>query len=221
MKKFLLPIALLYAVCSYGQSWQKQKFDDNLTISIPDNYVLIDTLGQHFMKAVLNNAIILVQRMPNSGSYATPVHSKEQLKETYLGYQAGVIKSQNGNLVRQQWIEQDGFLLTRFVYSAMAGEEKQLRHCVTILLNDNWYSVNFWEVEALSSSLTTERETLFSSLRLPIGQGLENQMSKATEGTGAYKFGYRTGQLLVLMMVASVVVGIIYLITRKKKRQPL
>jgi hypothetical protein len=218
MRKILLTIFTLLALNSFGQNWDDYKFDDNLTIALPENSEIIDTLGQHIVKAVIDNAIIMIQRLPNKGATATNIRDKKELKERYEEFQEGAVKAQAATLIKQRVSEKDGLMMIRFSCKASMGEEKQIRHFLVVFVNENWYTINFWEVETVTNELKADRDRLFASVKFAPGLGLKNQMSSVLEGSRVYRLGLAAGSILASGMFIGVLVAVIIWLTRRNRR---
>src|SRR5262245_41583072 len=128
MNRILIIILTIISTISFGQQWGDYKVDENLTVYIPDNFEVMDTLSQRIISVQIDNALIMVQKIPNKGEHTTNIQSKRELIENYKGFQNGMIESQNGKLRDQEIIEKDGLQLIQFSYYATMGEEKQIRH---------------------------------------------------------------------------------------------
>jgi hypothetical protein len=216
MKKFLIPAVLvMLTINSFAQEWTKYKFDENLTVSVPEDYSAIDTLGQHIVSAKVDNGIILVQRLPNTGLLALDIRDKDELIKRYEEFQKGVVLTSQGVLIKQENEEMNGILVTRFSCTATMGEEKQLRHFFVFFLNENWYTINFWEVESMTDEVKADREALFSSIEIPDGLSIKNQMT--TKGSPSYKMGYMVGKALGFILIPGAIVAIIVVVIRAQR----
>lgn len=226
MKIFLLCFILLVSLNCFAQGWETFKFDDNLTVSFPDNYEEVDTMGQHVVRALIDNALVMIQRLPNTGSTATNIASKDELIKQYKGFQEGVVgASENGSLIDQTYEDVGGLHVTKFSLNATMQEEMQVRHYYVAFFNENWYAVQMWEVADYSEDLEEQREEFFSSVQFPAGMSIENQMSSVTEGSAAYKMGHKMGKILFFPMLIGVLVLIAFVLTRvlnrKKKKEEM
>lgn len=216
MKTILSIIFILVSLNGFAQQWTEYKVDSNLTVTIPDNFVAIDTLEQHIIKAQISNALILIQRMANLGKTATSIQSKNELIKNYEEFQKGAVESQHGKLIDQQMLEKNGVQMIQFSFSASMGKEKQIRHFLVAFLNEKWYSISFWEVEALTSELKAERNKLFSSVKFLPSVGLKNQM---TGGDLAYRSGYLFGKIIIYTLIIVGVVALIRLVSKKRQKK--
>jgi hypothetical protein len=219
MTRVLITILAVISINSFGQQWSDYKVDENLTVRIPDNFEVMDTLGQHIISARIDNALIMVQRIPNKGEQATNIQDKSELIENYKGFQNGIIQSQNGRLKDQEIIEKDELQLIQFSYYATMGEERQVRHCLGLFINESWYAVHFWEVEARTVELTKDREKLFTSVKFPAGSSLKNQMSNSIERSPSYNWGFLIGKTLGYILILVAVVSLVSWISKKVKRK--
>lgn len=226
MKIIIAGLFSLMTLTSFAQEWTTFKFDDNLTVSFPDNYEEVDTMGQHVVRALIDNALVMIQRLPNTGSTATNIASKDELIKQYKGFQEGVVgASENGSLIDQTYEDVGGLHVTKFSLNATMQEELQVRHYYVAFLNENWYAVQMWEVADYSEDLAEQREDFFSSIQFPAGISIKNQMSSVTEGSAGYKRGYAIGKILFYPMLIGVLVLIAFVLTRvlnrKKKKDEM
>jgi hypothetical protein len=219
VNRVLIIILTVISVSSFGQQWSDYKVDESLTVYMPDRFEVMDTLGQHIIRAQIDNALIMIQRIPNKGEQATNIQDKSELIENYKEFQKGIIESQKGKLKNQQIIDKDGLQLIQFSYYATMGEEKQVRHCLGVFINESWYAVQFWEVEAMANELTKVREQFFSSVKLPAGQSLKNQMSNSIEGSRSYNLGFLIGKTLGYILMLGIIASLVIWISKKVKRK--
>ena len=225
MRRILLTLLTLLAIDGFGQTWIDYKVDDNLTVSIPDNFTVMDTLGQTIIRSSIDNALVMIQRIPNKGETAAVIQFEENLIKAYEGFQNGIIRSQKGKLKSQQWIEKSRVQLNEFSYYASQGEEKQIRHCLALFINNYWYAIQFWEVESMTDELAAEREKLFSSIRLPEGVSRENQTSNGDvklivdRRLSAYQVGYYGAMFLGFNLIVGFVVGAVLVILKIARRK--
>jgi hypothetical protein len=73
VKGIILTISILIVINSFGQEWAYYTADDYMSVKIPNDFKEIDTLGQRIVKAQLDNAVIMIQRIPNSSEFATNI----------------------------------------------------------------------------------------------------------------------------------------------------
>ena len=60
MKKILLVLFAFQTISAFGQKWTDLVVDNNLTISVPENYQITDTLGQKIVTAQVDNGLIFI-----------------------------------------------------------------------------------------------------------------------------------------------------------------
>jgi hypothetical protein len=197
MKNILLAIFSAISISSFGQVWTDYQADSMLTLMIPDSFKVRDTLGQRVITAEIANGLILVSIRPNSGETSMNVESEEDLLKMYKGF----IKSQQGQLIKEEIIDKSGLKMVRFSFRTEMGGEKQIRHCESVLINEKMYSINFWEVESLTNEMAALREKLFLSLRFSSKAGLKNQMSYKPENDKEYNQGLLLGKITIALLI--------------------
>ena len=219
MNKVLLTILTLISINSFGQQWSEYQVDSTLTLMLPDNYEVRDTLEQRVVTSRVDNGIIIISILPNGGQTAINVQSEQELIKSYKDMRQGIINSQSGQLIKEEIIENRGLKMIRFSYTATMGEERQIRHCVVVFINEKTYSINFWQVESLTNEMADTREKLFSSLKFPTNPGLNNQMSYSIEGSRSYNIGYLVGKILGYGLMIGLLVMLIRWISKRAKRK--
>jgi hypothetical protein len=219
MKISLLFVFAVLSCQVFAQQWTSYQFDENLTVSIPGEPQIIDTLGQHIVKVPLNNAVILIQKIPNEAKIEN-IETKEDILKSYDEFEKGFIGSQQGTWIDHEVQEKHGLLMQNFSYRASLVEEKHIRHCLVTFVNNTWYAAQFWEVEAAAGDMKTDREQFFASVKFSENLKFANQIQVTPEGSPTYKTGYIVGKLLASLMVIGFIAGAGILISRFiKKRQ--
>ena len=190
MRRPLLIALVLTAVTSFGQEWIDYKVDSTLTISIPDNFKVADTLGGKLITARVDYAAIGINVLPNKGTFAINIADETELIETYKTFRKGFVNSQKGQLIKEELIEKNGLKFWRFSFRATQGDEKHVRHSLVIFVNEYTYAITFSEFEDMAIEMTPVREQLFSSVKLRPSLTIKNQMSDVLEGSRSYRIGY-------------------------------
>jgi hypothetical protein len=215
MKNILLTLFIAISINSFGQEWTDYQVDSVLTLKLPDNYKIIDTLGVKVITAAIENAVVSVSILQNAGENALSIKDEKELLRWYEGFKKGYIKTNHGQLIKDQIIEASGLKMIRFSFQAETAGEKQLRHCIAVIVNDKTYAINFTEVESLSGEMAKTRDLVFSSMKFSNGLGLNNQLSTKGSDERAYNQGLLLGKITVGLVIA-LVVG---LSTRRKKKK--
>jgi hypothetical protein len=219
MKRAFTAILLLLTLTCFGQEWMEFQLDSTLSLAIPDNYKVVDTLGQRVINAQIDNGLILVMKLPNKGQTAINVQNEKELVNSYTGFQDGLIGSHKGELIKGEIIETGGLKCIQFSYRARMGDENQIRHCLGIFVNENMYAINFWELESMTKEMAPQRERLFSSIKLPNSLGLKNQMSNSIEGGKGFRTGFFLGKVLGYILIFGTLISIGIWISKGKKRK--
>lgn len=217
MKNIVLVALTLFALRCSGQEWVDYKPDSVLTVSIPEDYQLIDTMGQRIARAYIDNGLIIVLKMANQGPAIATVESKDGLVQFYKNFRQGFIKSHHGELLDEEIFDKNGLKLIRFSYRASISNERQIRHCVALLVNETIYSLNFWEVESKAGELRNTKEKFYGSMRTHAGLTIDDQMSHNGQRSQAYRAGYLFGKMLFFGLVLGVIIFLIVRFSRTKR----
>jgi hypothetical protein len=199
------------SVCN-GQQWVENQIDSVFAVSMPDEYDVVDTLGQQVLRAEVPGGLIMVMVMENNGNLAINVNNEKELRETYKGFQQGMIKAQGGEMIGDEIRYINGLTFSLFSYHATLGNEKQVRYCLFGYVNKKTYAVNFWELESMTSEMAAVREQLFKSVRLAETVTKTDQYLCVRERFLVHA-GYWIGYLLV---PALVIFALVYVVRRLK-----
>ena len=219
MRKYLLTLFTVLSVSCLGQDWIRYEIDSAVTVTIPGNFQVTDTLGQRYIVAQVDNGLILIAIIENEGKHAINIEDEEDLTKYYKGFVDGFIKSQKGQLIKDEIVDFNGLKLLRFSFKASLGEEKQLRHCLSVFVNDKNYAINFWELESMTDEMISVRERLFNSIELEASLTMKNQMSYSVEGTRTYRIGYFIGRGLGSILIIAVLALVVAWIIRRGRRR--
>ena len=217
MKNILLTLFIAISINTFGQDWTDYQVDSVLTLKLPDNFKIIDTLGVKVISAAIENAIVSVSILQNAGENTWGIKDEKELLKGYESFKKGYIKSNHGQLIKDQIIEASGLKMIRFSFHAEVEGEKQIRHCLAVIANDKTYAINFTEVESLYEEMAKTREMVFSSMKFSPGLGLANQLSTKGPDEKAYNQGLLLGKITVGLLIGLVV----WLSTRRKKKKAI
>ena len=218
MKKIILMLFALQTISCFGQKWTDLIVDDNLTISIPENYQITDTLGQRLIMVQVDNGLIQISRLPNKGNIATKIPNETVLNEFYQGLQKGIVNSSKGELLSSENPVLNKLILIKFSYRVKIGNELQIHDCLGLFLNDNTYLIQFWHLETMTDELKKVRDKVFSSLKTSSTFTLKNQLTDSKENSASFNKGYILGKFLGPIILIGIFVYFIFWINKKKKK---
>lgn len=220
MKQFLVLLFSAVTFATFAQDWREYIIDDNLTLSLPENYTITDTMSQRVIMAQTDHGFILVTRMKNDGQNEFSIRDEAALIKRYREFRKGLMKSTKGKVIREEVFEKDGLKYWKFSYTAPWGDvEKQVRHSMILFLNQHIYTFSIWEQSGDEEKLTAIREKLFSSVKVPDNATLKNQLYLTKNDSGGNSEAYRTGELFgTAVFWAGVVFLFVFSIRRLSKR---
>lgn len=217
MKKILLVLFAFQTISAFGQKWTDLVVDNNLTISVPENYQITDTLGQKIVTAQVDNGLIFIQRIPKPDDKSNNVSSKDQLDGFYKGLINGTIKSSKGELLSSEFINVKDLKLIKFSFKAKIGDELQIHDCLGLFLSGNTYLIQLWHLESISPELQEIRDKLFASLKISSTITQKDQFIASSNQSSSYKKGYIFGKILGPILLIGIFIYMIYFISRRKK----
>src|SRR5688500_14276286 len=96
MKNILLTLFIAISINSFAQDWTDFQVDSVLTLKLPDNYQISDTLGIKVISAHIENATISVAILQNAGENALDIKDEKELLKWYEGFKKGYLKTNHG-----------------------------------------------------------------------------------------------------------------------------
>lgn len=218
MKQILLITLILLSANSFGQKTIEYKIDDNLTITLPDNYQVLDTLGQRMIKAPVDYGLILISKFPIQDKASISFTNNNGLVEFYNGIQEGVVKSSQGELISQEITDINKLKFIKFSYKAKMGGDIQIRDCLGVLLEENIYLFNFWQSESMVKEMKKQREVFFASLKINPQLTPNDQFINLPEESTSYNWGILMGKYLAYILIIGLpALLIVWIVNRKKK----
>lgn len=219
MKYISLVIFSLLATSAFAQNWKEYIIDNNLTLNFPENYTITDTMSQKVIMAQLDYGLVMVTAMENKDQYEIAVTDENDLRDEYKELRKGMLRQAKGKLIAEGPLKKNGLLFWNFSYSARMGDTKQTRYCQILLLNKHIYTINFWESAEKSQEMTPLREKIFSSVMVPKGVGLQNQLNMIDDKTASGRVGKLISNLTVKLLFGTAIILLLVWVSRKVKKQ--
>jgi hypothetical protein len=129
-----------------------------------------------------------------------------------------MLRSAKGKLKTEGPLTKNGVIFWNFSYAARMGNVKQNRYCQILLLNKHIYTINFWEAADKSQEMSPFREKFFSSVVVPKGLGIANQLNLIDEKTAADRVSKRIGNLMVKLLFGTALILLLLFVWRKVKK---
>jgi hypothetical protein len=218
MKGIILSILILVTTNCFAQNWIEYRIDSTVTLTLPEQYRVVDTMRQHMIISPIENGMVMLTMIDISDDSSVNVRNEAELLRSYDDFQRGVINSSPGTLIEEDVIEKSGLKLKQFSFRVVAPDGVQTRYCEVVLVNHKIYGLFFWELESMSDQMREAREKLFSSWVFPTGLTLEDQMSFYQEDTVLFKAGHFIGYNLGVLLIVGGVTAVIVLIVRIIRR---
>ena len=217
MEKILLIFLAFQTPNCFGQQWIDTAIDKNITISLPHNYQITDTLGQRLITAQVNNGLIFIQRIPKPDDPTFNISNKDQLDNYYNGLIKGTIKSSKGELLSSEFIKIIDFNLIKFSFKIKIGDELQIHDCLGLFLNGYTYLIQLWHLELISPELQNIRDNVFSSLKISSTATQKDQYIASSIQSSSFKTGYIIGKILGPILLIGIFAYLIYFFSKRRK----
>jgi hypothetical protein len=218
MKHFLIIALSFLATTAFSQNWKEYIIDSNLTLNFPENYTITDTMNQKVIMAQLNYGLEMITAMENKDEFEIAVTDENDLRYEYKRLRKEMLRSAKGKLKAEEPLTKDGVIFWNFSYSARMGDVKQTRYCQILLLNKHIYTINFWEAADKSQEMAPFREKFFSSVVVPKGLGIANQLNLIDEKTAADRVSKLIGTITIKLLFGTALILLLVSVWRKVKK---
>lgn len=208
MQKFLVVIFLLVTCSSYSQEWTNYAVDPVLSVTIPRDHEVTDTLTRKVVTAYLEGATLVVLVIRHDSDAPIVIQNRNDLVAFYQEFQKSLIASRDGQRVRDEIMELDGLVASRFSFDALLNDLPHRIHCTAFFADGKTYVITFQELASLSDDIAPIRENFFSSLTVKPGMSINDQLYYHDEDTWPYRIGYWIGYTVVSALV---LIGIVWL----------
>ena len=162
MKQIIVLFLLFISNC-YSQNLVQYKFDENsFTINIPEGYEKIDVSGQHFVKSIIGDNILLISKTIEENP--VKIINDSTLIKFYDGVKEGILNSGNGESIESKIIKIKKTKFLKLKYKALVLEQPKIFDCLIVTLNDFTYSIIFIYSEEENKNITEIKNKIISSL---------------------------------------------------------
>lgn len=174
--------------------------NDNFTIELPQNFKLIDTLGQKAINCKIENGIIIISYMDSNNVNNPSIDDEKDLIKFYNGLQSGFTSKLKGNLISENLFKKDNLLIKKFEYKTSFDIEYKVITCYLIYLNGYTYIIQLWQLDLKDSSLKVQCNNFFSSIKFSQKYDFSNQQN-FTDQSIYYKSGYLFGEIVTVIII--------------------
>jgi hypothetical protein len=101
MKNFILFVLFVLTQNIFSQNLVELKLSENVSINIPDDYYVKDSLGtKRFASKLSDKSVISIVKAIEKKEII--ILNKKELKKSYDSFQNGILESYNGNLIKRK-----------------------------------------------------------------------------------------------------------------------
>lgn len=216
-KTYFIAIFFLISLNCKSQNHIEYQLDNDVKISIPENFNVTDTLGQTFINAEFENGLIIIGKSQEKEK-SVNIENEQDLLNYYKELKNGVLKSINGKLISESIIEKNNLKIFRFSFLYEFEEIRQIIDCEVIFLNGYVYTFQFWSLESFYQK---EKENFFSSLKINKKYSLKDQLNNYKEGSTAFKLGEWIGGIIGYIIAVGGTLFLVHFVSKKRKNKQL
>ena len=174
MRKLVIVLLIFLANHCLAQQSTVLKFDANLSISIPANYDISDTLGIKVISATIDSGKIVITQMPKMEDNLT-IKNKKDLLSFYEGVKEGIMNTIGGQLLEDSILEKSNLTVQKLKFKIVVDNEPFIVGYIGFVLNNNKYSIQVMEMDSKKRKLAKE---ISSSIVFSGKLGLANQLTE-------------------------------------------
>lgn len=205
------------------ENWTQYKLDSNLTVEIPENYVIKDTLDKKTVEARTESANIYIVRLyvGDKNDSNTPILDQDDLIKYYKKLCKGALTELKSNDYKINIHMMDSLLAVYLDCNMTVENQNQTRYMEFIRIHNMVYAVIFAEVQGSTELNKPTREKLFNSIIFRTNLKLTDQFNFAEQHkqSNAYKAGFIAGKLFFWLLIIGLPLSVVILIVALLKRK--
>ncbi|UUC45125.1 hypothetical protein [Flavobacterium cerinum] len=217
MKQAFLLFTLLFISNNFAQSLENYQIDKNISLSMPQNLEVSDTLQQKIIQGFLGKNVVIITKAILKDTIVT-IECEKDLLEYYNGAQKGFLESTKGKLLKKDIIKIDGLKFLNLNAIVSINDEKKLCDSYILFLDNYTYSLSFIQSINEDQNFKIKKEEIISSIKFQKGLNINNQFNHFGNSTRAFKSGELVGKIFFYVLFTCV---IIYLIKRGRKKKDI
>ncbi|OEK04945.1 hypothetical protein [Roseivirga misakiensis] len=215
---FLLAYLLIIQGNQSSLNWERIYIDESLSVELPENHQVIDTLGQVVYLAETDYSIITLSSVLESSlpsGESIPSNSIEELNKFYDGFEKGTTNSKNGRITESERIVLDSLVARTFRADYPNGET--ILNQLVVVRDRIYFAATRFNTENLDHA-RSESSRYFSSFQLNVdpNKQLKNQ---STDHSIAYKVGYFIGKSIGYLVIPLVIVIVVVILRKVRKKR--
>lgn len=216
MKKIFIGLSLiLFALAGFGQRLKTVKLDSLVSVSLPADFRMTDTLGQQTYTASAQYGYIIVSRSPNPQGNKT-LQKEKDLNNVFKEYIQKVQSSlTDGNVTKDHDTIINNLEVRDFTLTTDTGSGVQLRKFRILYTKPVTYTFQYLYDEIRKEVAKNEKDAFFKSITIAPG----------LNGTDQYAFYGKVTKLnaLIIVCVAAgiIIIVLIILLMRKRRRKDI
>lgn len=213
-KKFriaFLFFLFIFYMNSFGQRLIPYQVSDDISINIPQEFSITDTLGQSLIKASVEDEIILI--MKSEKKVDAYIEDKDELLKFYEGYYNGMLDQSKGKSISKEFVKINGLYFLKSSFRTKISGADNIWNNYILLLNKIPYTFLMISTPENNRVEFFEKE-IINSIKFKKNLTSKNQMNTNEEDSQAYKIGEFVGKFFIYALIGGLFV---YFISRKKK----
>lgn len=167
MKEKFLIIIFFLSLHSYSQNLVKYKIDENVSINVPEGFEETEWSEQMYVRAFIDNSIVLVTKSSEKYS-GVKISNESELLEYYEGVLNGILKSSEVKLEKNNIIEINGLKVLKVSSDAIISDERKICDHFVFSLKGFTYSVQFIHSDVKDENFEKQRQKIISSIDFQI-----------------------------------------------------
>ncbi|RYY34610.1 MAG: hypothetical protein EOP46_12855 [Sphingobacteriaceae bacterium] len=210
MKNTIATIFSLIAVTisAYAQELKLVKVDDLVSVKLPENYQLKDTLGQKILSGNGDLGYMVVIKANNPKT--KPLQKEKDLKKVFKEYISKVQGQSNGSVLNQRDTTIGNLKATVFGLETNDANGAQIRDFAVIYTQEATYTFEYLYPTSRKDLIKDEHKAFFSSINAsPELQRTDQYVNTASSSSPVGKIAIWGGGAIVLIMIG-------YFVFRKK-----
>jgi tetrahydromethanopterin S-methyltransferase subunit G len=212
-RQIIIVCLLFFSIHIFSQNLIGYQVSKDISIRIPDNFSVIDTLQQTVVKAFIGEDMVMIIK-PHQKDISG-IGNEEDLLKFYDGVQEGVLEKTTGKLIDKKIVEIKGIKSLKISFDTTISGQSKIWDNYTVLLNNQPYSFTFIRSKENNPDFILQEDKIISSITFRKGLTIQNQFNNDEGNFAADKIGKLVGRLFIYIIVIGI---ILFLVLRKRKK---
>lgn len=213
MKTKLVFLLLACTLATFAQKKVDVKFDDDVTITIQEDYN--DTLinGFRFIFAKTEYGSILIYKLKPDDD----IQNEDALTKLYDESERSSIQNAKGKILAEELLKFKNLKSKKFSFALTKNNIDLICESLLFFFNGHLYSIKIYQAASMVKELKSQRDSLFASIQFAKKRTEEGQSLSEPKKDNIFTNKQKQGELFGRILIIGLLIFFVFRAFRKKK----